>query len=557
MSLVGSLEDLGLGDILQIVSMARKSGMLVLRSDAGEGRIVFCDGMVRAAFAKGEPDDLRGLLVGGGFLSEADFDLAAEAARSSGRSLDEAIAEHTALSAERLASLRREHVERAVVRMFTWRAGEFSFDVREDLDARDAELLLPQGLNTQYLAMEAMRLGDESLRDDEADAGRAQDPAAADDGAFPDALALAALERAESAASETEAAAPEAHGRPVAGLIAIDPELDALEWMKTALTGLFPRVHIFQRCESGIDRIRQYLARGELPVVLLSAQATADSAVAANNLGELLARLRAQAPTMPILVIHEEAEEEPRNVGAADSVLTRPTTGRLVARRAARKREEAAQRLREALQPWAARASQPEPGRSPTDDPAASTSQSEPAESPGPLEVASPGMETPTRGDVLSRVLEYAAQVFSRVAIFMYKDDGIVGIAQSGLARAGGPEDGPFRELRLDCVEPSWFRTVFETRKATRSVPCEEADFQLVQRLGTAAPSEVYVAPIEIGGRVVALLYADNLPNATSLGDTSALEVVIHEASQALDRAVFERTEGDLEGEPPKGAEGP
>ena len=48
MSLVGSLDDLGLGDILQIVSMARKSGLLVLRSASGEGRILFRDGMVRA-----------------------------------------------------------------------------------------------------------------------------------------------------------------------------------------------------------------------------------------------------------------------------------------------------------------------------------------------------------------------------------------------------------------------------------------------------------------------------------------------------------------------------
>ena len=69
MSLVGSLEDLGLGDILQIVSLSRKSGLLLLRSDAGEGRIVLRDGQVRAAFVKGEPEDLRSLLVDGGFVA--------------------------------------------------------------------------------------------------------------------------------------------------------------------------------------------------------------------------------------------------------------------------------------------------------------------------------------------------------------------------------------------------------------------------------------------------------------------------------------------------------
>ena len=49
MSLVGSLEDLGLGDILQVISLSRKSGVLLLRSDRGEGRIIFRDGLIRGA----------------------------------------------------------------------------------------------------------------------------------------------------------------------------------------------------------------------------------------------------------------------------------------------------------------------------------------------------------------------------------------------------------------------------------------------------------------------------------------------------------------------------
>ena len=72
MSLVGSLEDLGLEDILQIVSLSRKSGRLLLRSSEGEGRIIFEQGLVRAAFLKGDPEDLRGLLVSGGFVDAED-----------------------------------------------------------------------------------------------------------------------------------------------------------------------------------------------------------------------------------------------------------------------------------------------------------------------------------------------------------------------------------------------------------------------------------------------------------------------------------------------------
>ena len=38
MSLVGNLEDLGLGEILQIVSLSRKSGVLQLNSRDRDGR---------------------------------------------------------------------------------------------------------------------------------------------------------------------------------------------------------------------------------------------------------------------------------------------------------------------------------------------------------------------------------------------------------------------------------------------------------------------------------------------------------------------------------------
>ena len=59
MSLVGNLEDLSLGDILQIISLSQKSGVLALSGDNGTGRIVFRSGAVQAACLKGQPNDLR------------------------------------------------------------------------------------------------------------------------------------------------------------------------------------------------------------------------------------------------------------------------------------------------------------------------------------------------------------------------------------------------------------------------------------------------------------------------------------------------------------------
>ncbi|HLG29451.1 MAG TPA: DUF4388 domain-containing protein, partial [Candidatus Brocadiales bacterium] len=50
MSLVGNLEDLGLGDIFQIIFLSRRSGVLAIKGKAVEGKIYFKDGLVIGAY---------------------------------------------------------------------------------------------------------------------------------------------------------------------------------------------------------------------------------------------------------------------------------------------------------------------------------------------------------------------------------------------------------------------------------------------------------------------------------------------------------------------------
>ena len=123
MSLIGSLEDLGLGDILEIIHLSQKSGVLSIRGDAGEGRLVFQAGLVRLASLKGDPQNLLELVVDGGFVTTDEFEKASAVAGESGCELSVAIANSTAVSLERIESLRREGIERAVGTMFSWSAG--------------------------------------------------------------------------------------------------------------------------------------------------------------------------------------------------------------------------------------------------------------------------------------------------------------------------------------------------------------------------------------------------------------------------------------------------
>jgi hypothetical protein len=632
MSLVGSLEDLGLGDILQIISLSRKSGVLVLRSDHGEGEVLFRDGRVCGAVYKGGPSDLRTLLVGAGHLSEEEFAGAVSTARASEVSLESVLVALPSLGRERFDALKQTSVKEAAFTMFAWPAGDFSFEVREEFDSIDPELCLDPGIDAQYLAMEGARLRDEADRDDEVDPDADPATSFADLGAElresdeaeaaieletmaepfeegdllkaraeplrplparpalepaeeavtelePEAsidaaevIALATAERlggddleavvelteadavveesdavvaarfetevSSGEAESEESAQAEAAEQAAAGprsntpVVVVDPDLGVLEWAKAALSKDYAQVHIFQKTELAIARIRQYLVRRGRPLVLLAEDIPADPNSGARSPAELIERLRAQAPPIKAAVLADDAETSACDV--ADRVIGRPTQTDLHHPRRAPVVSELGERLRAAVRDLDA-----------AERRVTGVERSDPM---ARLKEASKRLrEAAPRGEIIPVVMQFAAEHFSRVAMFLVRDEKAVGMAGLGLEKAGGPDDAAVEHVVIGAEEPGWFRTVLAGEGAVRGAPDDAGDRALVAMLGDRAPSQAYVAPIESGERVVALLYADNLPDDAPLGDTGALELVLHEAGLALDRAALERQLAEVE----------
>ncbi len=600
MSLVGSLEDLGLGDLLQIVHLAGKSGVLRLRGDAGEGQIVFRKGMIREAHAKSGPTDLRELLAARRVVAGPLLERAWLEAHQLGRRLADVLVERGLVTAEAIDALRREQIESAVLTMFGWPSGEFSFEMRELTDV-GAELALDPGVNPQFLALEGTRRVDERANDLAQDADEEvalddgpQGPLEAElvlDGAADDVTGLAPafaseprpvpaapVESAPRAPAPAPAPAPPPAPAPVRvapaaapPVVLIDPSLAVLEWAKAALGSDFPRVHVFQRPGLGIDRIRQYLARAEIPLVVIAEDTPPDSAAGARDANEIVARLKRQAAGMQVLLLADEGTPLPRRM-RADGMVARPPATVLADPRSGRERTRIAAALAENLARVSARETPapapppPAPAKAPASAPAPPAPAKAPAPS-APQAAPEPGgsdslrvaplppdaiaqlretsariREGAGRGEVLAQVLTFAGQRFSRVALFGVRGDRAVGVAQSGLARAGGPDDDGLRELSLGSREPAWFRRVIEERRPLRGAPTDNGDHRLAVLLGNEIPTEAYVAPIVTGDRVAALLYADNLPGREPIGDTSAVEVLLDAAGIALDRALIERT---------------
>jgi hypothetical protein len=263
----------------------------------------------------------------------------------------------------------------------------------------------------------------------------------------------------------------------------------------------------------------------------------------------LIRRLRAHDPRMPIFLVQSGDDPPPTGIGAANGLLHRPADHQLANRRAWSKLESAGEALRDGLRNGVTKRSPERPGsRRPVTEarPSDASGDHSSAGSLIRLKEMSDRLRDPSvRGEVLLLILEFAAECFSRVAIFMVRDDVAVGMAEAGLARAGGPAGEAFREISIPADEPAWFRTVLDRREGVRAPPSNEGDRNLAALLGSEVPREAYVAPIESSHRVVALVYVDNLPGGDPIGETLSLEIVLHEAGLALERALLERALAD------------
>jgi hypothetical protein len=597
MSLVGSLEDLGLGDILQIITLSRKSGALLLRSDDGEGRVIFRDGLVCGARVKNQTPDLRQLLVDGGDLSETEFEAVRTEASESGTELAAALRDR--LTPERFEVRRRECVERAVLTMFAWEAGEFSFEVGEDEPADDFEVMLEAGINAQYLAMEGTRRTDEDGREPEVDA---DDPASFADVAEEidnddtvrfdgvEAVALTTAERVDQAEGfeTTEAEVEEALEAAIAGelettpaeagepasaeggepepavvdvepaaveakpaaveakpaaveakpavappapgkrppVVVVAPDLPMLEWVKRALEGAFRRVHIFQKAELAVQRLRQYMARGDSPLVLVAPGLAAGSEPGFRDVDDLVARMKKQSPRSSVLWLGERADP-----GSADGAVFCASAADVASPMGPDPGDD------ESLRNGVLQALAGAPS-------AASGAGGEAVRDPR-LEAVVARMEDPkTRGEVLNVVLDFGAEHFERVALLAVREGQAMGVAGLGLERADGPDDEDLRDLSAAVPDSSWLRAVVEERRTVRAAPEGEGDRELARALGADVPAEAWLSPVISGGQVVAILYGDNLPGGAPLGASEALEAALAKAGEVLEQAMEERARG-------------
>ncbi|MFV2006734.1 MAG: DUF4388 domain-containing protein [Longimicrobiales bacterium] len=158
MAIEGSLADVSLADICQLLAMGRKTGCLTMTDSSNFGYIFFENGKVIYASVLNRPDRLGELLVKNEAITRDELSAAMEQqGKFEGKRLGEILVESGSLAQEDLEKYISVQIEEAVYRLFTWVKGSFHFKP----DEMPEEGFFLVSINPDALLMEGARRVDE------------------------------------------------------------------------------------------------------------------------------------------------------------------------------------------------------------------------------------------------------------------------------------------------------------------------------------------------------------------------------------------------------------
>ena len=591
MSLLGRLEDLSLTDIVQIVFLSRRTGVLEVIDDRGRHTVLFRQGLVVNASSPEHPD-LVSWLETHGLVPKSRVEVLRKM-EESGIPPGAAAVEMNLISSADLAEAVRARVQSVVVPLSESREGEFNFILSEQVSALDVEYDADQvfkegGLQPQRILggvegekLKPLRGLEESLK-----AGKALLRGTAPPEVTPASLnlGLAPLPVEDNvlpfrAPEEKFAPVPDDEPLPeiaeepppvttkpttsgqfkVAGGL-IEVESPEATYRNVVLFERNPLIRVAARrafSKKGV-KIAQFGALEDVRnamsdffrsnsffvtfLELTEADVNADGPSV-----QLMVRLKRKNPRLPVVVIDSEADLRRRHAllrAGADLYLTKPSPARLQPGLA----EEELGLFADELVLFAERAFQqweqftgggfgPDAGRRFYEE-----AQKENIDrSYGVLKQLINELSNPNDiGQVSSTILRLSAEYLDRGALFVAEDSDFVGVGGFGVTGGGAAMDERVKSLRIARGTPSLLSDVVASGEAHRGkMRRTPANVELIDRLGGMLPTEVVALPIMHGNRTIGILYGDNAEHRAAIDSMTGLEIFLSQAGYAFGNAVF------------------
>ena len=160
MALEGTLRDFSFADILQLISLQRKTGVLTLKHEDKLVTISFLDGcIVGSSTLNQHTEDRIGLiLLKRGELTEQELDAALRRQEETLQRLGRILMDAKVVSVGTVREALEQQILQIVYRVFRWSDGEYHFSQEKTVDY-DADLMVPMAADS--IIMEGARMTDE------------------------------------------------------------------------------------------------------------------------------------------------------------------------------------------------------------------------------------------------------------------------------------------------------------------------------------------------------------------------------------------------------------
>lgn len=537
MSLVGNLEDLGLGEILQIISLSKKSGTLTLKSKEREAAIVFRVGQVVRASSSLFPQSLGELLTRSAVIDPAILRRALALQQSEGflERLGAILVKHFNIKQEVIEEVVREQVEKVVLSLFEWSVGSFDFQIQDQVETvYDTKLdplqfMLEQGLNPQYLAMEAAHARHEKRQ---------------------------AIGRGEFDTDDMEdTPTPPVRTikkRPTKNpLVIVDDDSQTLHAIAESMREKGYDVHATLRSEDALIKVDGLIRKGAHPTVLIDLIMPKMDGSGVLGGTELMEMLHNNFRDLRMMVMtdfrHVEAENKVHGLGYP--FITKP-------RRADINKKEQRRAFIDLLlaEILAMEEQEAEESGLPDqfnlgdelrmeiddDDVIPIPEDATSADGPSLLRYMLEELEnTVQQGDVLLLVLRFASEFMNRAIVFMVHDRIVSGMGQFGISDGRITGDEKVRAINFPLETDSMFSgPAKKLRSATFKPELTPLDAHIFKQLGGGLPTEVFVGPIVSNSHLIGFLYGDNLPDDTPLEGSDILATFLFQAGIAMEQGL-------------------
>ncbi|MBX7223075.1 MAG: DUF4388 domain-containing protein [Blastocatellia bacterium] len=508
MSLAGTLEELPLPDILQIINLGRRTGILTLLTAEGRFTMSFRDGLVvGATAAQGLP--LGQMLVERGLITPQQLSFALDTQLSGDwKPLGSILVQQSIVSYDQLEDVARSELEKITRRILQLNKGNFSFQVAE------VPIYGSCRLDPQELLLDQARQHDE-----------------------------------QQLATSQQIAVGEL---PTKGFVLIVQSLGEIALpLRNALNGLGVEVH----CVSEADPEALHAAFEELANCNLPALTIVDLAelIPANGqprpAWDLLARANETASTILTAEYPMQIPAQMLDTFNPLRVLARPLALNLRGTLSPQTRSELTTLIEQVKTlvnqltntPWQ-ESMNPDAANFFSELGLSVRLPDRPDESAEKrlLELLHESISQLQHPDETTEVslllMRLLAECFDRALFFLVKNDQLIGRGGFGFTAAAEKATAKVRKLRIPLAEGGMFAEVY--RKGipfrgglspqwwTRFIPAE---------VGECPNREAVIYPLRSQGGTIGLIYADNSIHHKPLRHTHVLEIFLFQASIALE----------------------